>query len=517
MIQLNGVSVYLTLNGRALVSDISFTLNSGDRTVIIGEEGNGKSTLLKLIYDPKLIEDHAEYTGSISKTGHKLGYLSQELSPEELTKSVSHYIDIHEDAWRAESLAAELGLDPDIVHDTRALSTLSGGERVKLRLVKILLEEPDMLLLDEPTNDVDIETLEWLEDFIRCFDGGVLFVSHDETLIENAANAVIHLEHIHHKKYCRHTVANMPYREYIESRERSMLHQEQTANKEREQQEKKEARWREIYEKVDRAQKDVSRGDPSTGRLLKKKMHSVMSQGRRLEKERENMTELPVSERQIFLDLPPVEMPPRKEILRFYTDGLFAPNGSRLTEGFDLKVDAAEHIAIIGRNGVGKTTLLRLIEAELSGRKDIRLFYMPQNYFDLLDENSTPVEFLAPSLEKNAITEARTYLGSVRFTADEAESPIGRLSGGQKAKLMFVKMALDGYNVLILDEPTRNFSPLSNPVIRGILRAFGGCIISVSHDRKYIREVCDRVYALSEGGLALNEIGRRDGTGLNGA
>lgn len=507
MIQLNGVSIYLTLNGRALVSDISFTLNSGDRTVIIGEEGNGKSTLLKLIYDSALIEDHAEYMGSINKMGHKLGYLSQELLPDEQRRSVSDFLGITEDIWRAESLAAELGLDPSIVHDTRALSTLSGGERVKLRLIKILLDEPDMLLLDEPTNDIDIETLEWLEDFIKRFDGGVLFVSHDETLIENAANAVIHLEHIHHKKYCRHTVANVPYREYIESRERQMNHQEQTANKEREQQEKKEARWREIYEKVDRAQKDVSRGDPSTGRLLKKKMHSVMSQGRRLEKERQNMTELPVAERQIFLDLPPVEMPRRKEILRFGTEGLFTPNGGRLTDGLELNVGAAEHIAIIGRNGAGKTTLLRLIEAELSKRNDIRLFYMPQNYFDLFDENSTPVEFLAPSLEKSAITEARTYLGSVRFTADEAEAPIGRLSGGQKAKLMFVKMALSGYNVLLLDEPTRNFSPLSNPVIRGILRSFGGCIISVSHDRKYIREVCDRVYLLDESGIRETTLG----------
>ena len=505
MIQLNGVSIYLTLNGRALVSDISFTLNHGDRTVIIGEEGNGKSTLLKLICDPSLIEGHAEYSGSISKSGHKLGYLSQELSPEEQEQGVSGFLDISEDVWRTESLAAELGLDPGIVYDTRALSTLSGGERVKLRLIKILLDEPDMLLLDEPTNDIDIETLEWLEDFIKRFDGGVLFVSHDETLIENAANAVIHLEHIHHKKYCRHTVANVPYREYIESRERSMLHQEQTANKEREHQEKKEARWREIYEKVESAQRNVSRQDPSTGRLLKKKMHTVMSQGRRLEKEREKMTELPVTERQIFIELPPVEMPRKKEILRFGCDGLFAPNGNRLTEGFELSVDAAEHIAIIGRNGVGKTTLLRLVEAELSKRKDIRLFYMPQNYFDLLDENSTPVEFLAPSLEKSAITEARTYLGSVRFTADEAEAPIGRLSGGQKAKLLFVKMALSGYNVLVLDEPTRNFSPLSNPVIRSILRSFGGCIISVSHDRKYIKEVCDKVYLLTESGLSPAE------------
>ncbi len=501
MIQLNDVSIFLSANGRALVSNISFTLNPGDRSVIIGEEGNGKSTLLKLIYDPALIADHAEYSGGINRGGHRPGYLAQELSPREQEQSISAYLGLGEDFWRAESLAAELGLDGDIVHSSRPVSTLSGGERVKLRLLRILLDEPDMLLLDEPTNDIDIETLEWLEGFIKRFDGGVLFVSHDETLIENTANAVIHLEMVHHKKYCRHTVASLPYREYVAQRERMMLNQEQTANKEREQQQKKEERWREIYEKVETAQRNVPRGDPGTGRLLKKKMHSVMSQGRRLEREREGMTELPVSERQIFLDLPPMEMPRKKEILRFKTEGLFAPNGERLTAGFELNVDASEHIAIIGRNGAGKTTLLRLVESELSQRKDIRLFYMPQNYFDLLDESATPVEFLAPTMEKAAVTRARTYLGSVRFTPDEAEAPIGRLSGGQKAKLLFVRMALEGYNVLILDEPTRNFSPLSNPVIRGILRGFGGCIISVSHDRKFISEVCTGVYELDESGL----------------
>ncbi|MBO4878670.1 MAG: ABC-F family ATP-binding cassette domain-containing protein [Clostridia bacterium] len=502
MIQLTDISIYLSINGRALVSGLSFTLNPGDRTVIIGEEGNGKSTLLALIADPALIADHAEYTGSISRGGHRIGYLPQELSPAERALTVPAFLALDEETgWRAEYTAAELGLDPAILHEERAISTLSGGERVKLRFVRMLLAEPDMLLLDEPTNDIDIETLEWLEDFIKRFQGGVLFVSHDETLIENTAEAVIHLEHVHHKKVARCTVANVPYREYIETRLRLMEHQEQVALKERDEQRKKEERWREIYEKVDKAQRDLTRRDPSTGRLLKKKMHSVMSQGRRIEKERENLTDVPVTERQIFLDLPPVSLPARKEILRFRTEGLFSPSGERLTAGFELNVDAGEHIAIIGRNGVGKTTLLRLIEAELMKRKDIRAFYMPQNYWDLLDPEETAVMFLAPSGEKTAVTEARTYLGSVRFTAAEAEAPLGRLSGGQKAKLLFVKMALDGYNVLLLDEPTRNFSPLSSPVIRRILSDFGGCIISVTHDRKFLEEAADKVYRLTEEGL----------------
>ena len=501
MIQLNNVSIYVTESGRVLVDGISFTLNPGDRTVIIGEEGNGKSTLLKLIADPALIEDHAEYTGTISRGRHRIGYLAQETTAAELSMRIPEYVGAEAEPWLCESICAQVGLDPMIIRRDRPLSTLSGGERVKLRMVKLLMGEPDMLLLDEPTNDIDLETLEWLEGFIASFDGGVLFVSHDETLIERTADSVIHIEHIHHKKVARHTVARVPYREYMERRERAFAHQAQVSAFEHGEFRKKEERWREIYEKVDSAQRNLSRQDPSTGRLLKKKMHSVMSQGRRLDRERESLTEAPMSEWQIDIGLPPVELPRRKEILRLSCGGLFSPDGNRLTAGFELSVDAAEHIAIIGRNGAGKTTLLRMIEAELAGRRDIRTFYMPQNYFDLLEGFDTPIDFLAPTGEKEAVTRARTYLGSVRFTKDESESRITELSGGQKAKLMFVKMALEGYNVLLLDEPTRNFSPISNPVIRGVLKDFGGCIIAVTHDRKFIAEVANRVLRLTEEGL----------------
>ena len=126
------------------------------------------------------------------------------------------------------------------------------------------------------------------------------------------------------------------------------------------------------------------------------------------------------------------------------------------------------------------------------------MFYMPQDYFEVLDENDTPISFLAPTGEKDAVTRARTYLGSVRFTKDEAQSPVSKLSGGQKAKLFFVKMALDGPDVLLLDEPTRNFSPLSAPVIRELISSFGGCVIAVSHDRRFISEVGRRIVRMED-------------------
>ena len=175
--------------------------------------------------------------------------------------------------------------------------------------------------------------------------------------------------------------------------------------------------------------------------------------------------------------------------------------GKVLAEQIELLVKGPEKVCITGRNGAGKTTLLRRIAAQLLSREDIHAAYMPQNYEELLDMSLTPVEYLCTTGEKEEVTRIRTYLGSMKYTADEMSHPTAELSGGQKAKIFLLKMSLSGADVLILDEPTRNFSPLSNPVIRDVLRGYGGTIISVSHDRKFISEVCDRVYELTEEGL----------------
>ena len=143
------------------------------------------------------------------------------------------------------------------------------------------------------------------------------------------------------------------------------------------------------------------------------------------------------------------------------------------------------------------------IDSNLSARKDIKVSYMPQNYEECLNENITPVEFLMETGDKDEVSRIRTYLGSMKYTADEMSHPIGDLSGGQRAKLLLLQMSMSGSEVLILDEPTRNFSPLSSPVIRQMLKGFGGVILSISHDRKYIEEVADKVYELTEKGLEL--------------
>ena len=219
---------------------------------------------------------------------------------------------------------------------------------------------------------------------------------------------------------------------------------------------------------------------------------------RRFEREHSEMTRPPETEDEIFVRFSPEITSSRgKTILDLHLDTLSVEEGILLRD-VSLHVNGGEKIGIIGRNGAGKTTLLRLIAKQLLARTDIKAAYMPQNYAERMDMSLTPVEYLTREGSKEELTAIRTYLGSMRYTAAETEHPISELSGGQKAKLYFIAMNLDRCDVLILDEPTRNFSPLSGPVIRRALREYGGTIISVSHDRKFIDEVCHRTYSLEK-------------------
>lgn len=507
MLQVKNLTLTHRKDLTTLIENLSFTLNPGDRAALIGEEGNGKSTLLKLLYDPTLVEDYIDYTGEIVGGGCRKGYLAQELPPETLTRPVWEFCQEHPAFQDADPKAlaqacAQVGLDPALFWDDRALATLSGGERVKLRLGLLLLEEPEVLLLDEPSNDLDLATLDWLEGFLLAQKVPVLYISHDEDLLEKTANLVIHLERLYRRTTPRCTVEHTGYREYVERRNTAFAHQEQVARKEREEYDAQMEKWRRIHDSVEHQLTTVSRQNPGKGRLLKKKMHAVLSMGRRFEREKENMTALPEWEEAILTAFDPEQsaLPAGKVVLRLDLPQLTA--GERvLSRDVRLWVTGPEKVGIIGANGVGKSTLLKLVAGELLPRCDIRAAYMAQDYSDQLLGDQTPVDLLAPSGHKDDITRARNLLGSMKYKTEEMEHPAADLSGGQRAKLLFLAMVLNGSNVLILDEPTRNFSPLSAPVIRGVLAEFPGCIISVSHDRRYLEEVCDRVLELTAEGL----------------
>lgn len=172
-----------------------------------------------------------------------------------------------------------------------------------------------------------------------------------------------------------------------------------------------------------------------------------------------------------------------------------------LVDSLSFTLNDGERLALIGEEGNGKSTLLHLIRNTLEKRSDLRVFYMPQDAGDLLDFSLSPVELLSPSGKKEERSRADILLGSMKFTADEMNHPSAGLSGGQKAKLMFLMMAESGANVLLLDEPTRNLSPLSGPVIRELLAEYPGCIITVSHNRRLIQEVCTRTVTLTPEGV----------------
>ena len=511
MLQVQHLTIDHIRDLRTILKDFSVTLNAGDKAVIIGEEGNGKSTLLKWIFDPVLIEDYAEAEGIRVTGAERLAYLPQQLTEKDTGRTVWEFFAdeaLFADAppRRLAKLASSLGLSPDFFYSDQIMGTLSGGEKVKAQLARLFLAEPTALLLDEPSNDIDIETLEYLERVIREFSGIVLFISHDETLIERTANMVIHLEQVHRKQQCRHTVERMGYREYAEKRLNAFEKQAQQAQSDLRDKRIRDEKFRRIYQRVEFEQAAVSRKDPHGGYLLKRSMHKVKSLEKRFAKEDEKMVQKPVMENPIDFTLGEnaEPIPAGKTVLDFELPRLSAPDGSRLlAENIRLLVRGPEKVCIIGRNGCGKTTLLREIQAQLKNRTDIRVAYMPQNYADLLDLSKTPVDCICTKGDAEERTMVRTFLGALRFTTAEMEHPASALSGGQQAKIFLLRLNLSGANVLLLDEPTRNFSPLSGPVIRRMLAAFPGAILSVSHDRKYIEEVCGTVYELTEAGLQI--------------
>lgn len=507
MLQVKNLTITHKKDLTTLVENLSFVLAPGDRAAIIGEEGNGKSTVLKLLYNSELVDPYVEWTGEIMDKGLHKSYLAQELAPAELNQTVLEFCQSNAafaeaDPRQLDKAARQAGLNAELFYDWRPMSTLSGGERVKLRLALLLLDRPDVLLLDEPSNDLDVATLEWLEGFLLSCSIPILYISHDETLLERTANLIIHLERLHRRSTPRATVSRSGYADYISGRQAGFDHQAQMARSEQAEFDAKMEKFRQIRNKVEHQQATISRQDPHGGRLLKKKMHAVQSMGRRFEREKETMTQMPHWEEAILtaFDEGASALPAGKTILRFDLPELTA--GTRtLSQNIRLWVTGPEKIGIIGANGVGKSTLLKLVADTLLQRTDLRAAYMPQDYGDGILGDKTPIDILASSGHKDDITRARTLLGAMKYKTEEMEHPAAGLSGGQRAKLLFLSMVLNGSNVLILDEPTRNFSPLSAPVIRQVLADFPGCIISVSHDRQYLSQVCDRVLELTASGL----------------
>lgn len=505
MLEVKDLTITIDVN-RPLVKNLSFVVNEGDKVAIIGEEGNGKTTLLKSIYCPKEIKSYAHISGSINIKNNKIGYLAQFLDTNWDKLLVKDYFlrnnydsdinyDIYNELGSIIKIFISLNLSDSLLD--QKISTLSGGEKVKMQLAKIIFEGYDILLLDEPTNDLDIETLELLEEFILNTKAPIIYISHDETLLEKTANAILHMEQIKKKSDVRNTFEKISYLEYVENRQRALDKQTQLAASEKKAY--MEAKQILSHQKSSVRSVQIKIKDSAVRRTLNKKMKNILSQEKKLENK--DITSRPDVEDSIYssFDLN-LSIPNNKIVLDYKLDKLKVGNKT-LAQNIHLVVKGPSKVVITGRNGCGKTTLLNKIYDYLKEDDSINVSYMPQNYSEELDINEVALDYLKEnSLDLNE-TIIRAYMGNMKFTKEEMITKINNLSGGQKAKLMLLKMIFARSNVLILDEPTRNLSPLSNPVIREMLKDYKGAIISVSHDRKYIKEVCDINYELTYEGL----------------
>lgn len=494
MLQLHTLTIRQQKDLHTLVENLSATIQNGDKLAIIGEEGTGKSSLLQAIYNQDLVTDYLQIDGLIDNHFSSMGYLPQILPREEAEKSVDDFLfgDIDYASFDFNllyQLAGQLQVDSKILDKPEMkVGQLSGGEKIKLQLLKILAKQPDLLLLDEPSSDLDMETISWLENMIGNSPLTIIFISHDEALLKKAATKIIHLEQIKKGSQARSSFVCQDYQSYQESRQTGLMRQEQLAKKEREEQ----AQRLQTLHRTKSAVRDAltKTKNDQEGRLLAKKMKNLLSREERYLREAENFTELPDNPDVIGLFFHQVKSLPSQKVLLDYYQELLVTGQS-----ISLTIFGQDKVAIIGENGIGKTLLLKKIKDELTSKSNLSLGYMPQNYAEEMEMECSALDFLA---ESDHPERARTLLASLKFNRQEIQHPISQLSGGQQAKLFLAKMVYQHNNVLILDEPTRHFSPTAMPEVCRLLQDFPGCLITVSHDRQFVETVCQTVYRLDK-------------------
>ncbi len=526
MLIISKLSLILKKDLRVLIKDFSLTVNKKDKIGIIGEEGNGKSSLLKAIYNQEEASKYLEIKGTINIKNEKIGYLPQMVEKELLEKSVNELLNEKIDYSLLDYKKYYFYIDKFNLDEEKLLSSsllvgnLSGGERIKLFLLIELMKEPTVLLLDEPSNDLDLLSLNLLEELITNLDIPVIFISHDEHFLSRCANRIVHIESLKSKSEARVSVKNLSYDDYYRTREDFLDKNIREFNKDKENFEKKIEKYNRVYQSVNYALNIVSRQAPSVAKNLKDKMHSIKSMEKRYIKEKENLTQKYEVEDAINLKFDNLDkgrsgssnskinylVDANKEVLDLNIDSLKVNSGITLIDKqISLYIKGAKKVALIGENGVGKTTLLRLIYHELKKNTSFKVGYMSQNYEDELLNYLSPLDYLSKTLNvsnKEDLTKIQTYLGSLKLTYEEMNRSISSLSGGEKAKIFFAKLILEKDNVMLLDEPTRNISPLSNKAFINSIKEYNGVLIAVSHDRNFVYQVFDDIYELDkENGL----------------
>ena len=486
-----------------LIEDLSFTVNEGEKVAIIGSEGTGKSTLVKWLLNREL--DYVVGQGDVYMDG-LVSYVEQDITYTHQREDVHDFLfsnpmDLEYDV-EARKLCLQFGFDYEELLK-RKVPSLSGGEKVKVSLVKALMKTPDLLLFDEPTNDLDFETVLFLETFMKESDIPMVFISHDQRLLSNVANKIVHLEHVRKGRVAKTYVYKGGYDDYkamFASKYESDL---MMAKKERANHQKKVKKFQRIYQIVEHQQNQAVRS-PSLARLLKKKMQSLKSQERRYEKEEEKFTEIPEKEEpmNIFFE-EKKKVHKSKAFFSIRYKSFLLPNGKELKD-LELDLKGTEKLVVYGKNGVGKTSFLKALQKVLE-KKGIKYGYIPQDYGDVLDYKQDVVSYLDQEQDKYPIYRIRQILGQLGFKREDMLKPIGQISEGQKLKVLLLRLVSLDSEVLLLDEPTRNISPLNQDEIYRLFSAYQGAILAVTHDRAFIEYVFDDMLELTVEGFQRNK------------
>lgn len=482
----------IKLSGETLIKELSFKIEDNNKIALIGQEGNGKSTILNAIYNNCIVTDFA-VSGSISDLG-TVSFIRQSID-EWNEESVITYLlsnnlqSLNDLDYTQLSLFAKnikkFKLRSDIIESNPLVKQLSGGEKVKLQFLKHLSGPYDLLLLDEPTNDLDMEAVKFIENFIQNSDKKVVFISHDRMLIDSCATHVLHIEMVNRQTKQVNTFFHGNYTEYVTDKfdkYNEAIHKRQN---ERTSYRKRKDRLNDIRNKAVGAQNSISRSKPYEAARLK----STVKRSKKMLENNEDTLKTTVDTLESSINISIKESKVNnKEFYHLQNYNHYV--GERLLiRDVCFTIYGNEKYVITGSNGCGKSTLIKKIvnDLELQG---VNYYYMPQVYSDILDFNKTPLEFLQDDCDNSvSIDEMINVLTSLNIEFDEINMKIQSLSEGQKAKVIIAKLCLKEYDILIIDELTRNLSPLTLDEITPLLSSYNGCILAISHDRYFINDV----------------------------